>query len=111
MSDIYKYELTEGKKFSNDAGEAETLDAYQQMMAGEKEAALKEQEEIKNTLTENTKFEWEKLQSNLLENITAIRKFIVKHDLRNDDIDKALAEAEDTYKNASEKIVESIIEK
>jgi hypothetical protein len=109
MGDIYKHELREGVKFANNADEAETLDAYSAMLLSEKEAKNAEKERIKLELKADSKLEFEKLQSNLLESLTDMKKFILKHNLRSDDLDKLVESADDGCKEMSELIVETLI--
>lgn len=109
MSDIFKYDLESGKKFSNDAGEAETKSAYEAMMEAEANRKAEEMLSIKETLSESKKAQFEALQSNLLESLLEMKKFMLKNDLRSEEADKFIGEAEEACVGMTKVIVESIV--
>lgn len=109
MSDIFKRDLESGRRFSNDAGEAETRDVYAEMMATEKTVAIDNMNQIKEDLTESTANSFKEIQEELMDSLLKMKKFIIEHDLRNADLDKLIGEAEESYKSAGKLIVESIV--
>tara|TARA_R110002020_G_scaffold148509_4_gene324359 strand:- start:318 stop:653 length:336 start_codon:yes stop_codon:yes gene_type:complete len=109
MSDIFKRDLESGRRFSNDPGEAETRDVYAEMMEAEQTAAVDNMKKIKEQLTESTANSFKEIHEGLLDSILKMKKFIIENDLRNEDVDKLIGEAEEAYSSAGKLIVESIV--
>lgn len=109
MSDIYKNELEMGKRFSNDAGEAETRDVYAKMLESERLSAEENAKQIKEKLSESKSATFKEIHAGLLDAILSMKKFTIENNLQNEDVDKCLCEAEKLYTDAAEIIAESVI--
>jgi len=91
MSDIYERDLDAGKRFANDAGEAETRDVYAEMMEAERTKASENMDKMKEELTEGTSVAFKEIHNGLLDSILKMKKFIIEKDLRNEDLDKLIS--------------------